>query len=104
MKKRRIFAFLLLAAGVADILDWMLFSDPVKNNKPFDFELYKEKYIEHLPAFLRPLYQPPIIITSICFLFFIIAGALFLKEQKKPYKYLAVFSFLLAFWELFSLM
>lgn len=103
MKIRLVLAFLFLLAGLADITDWMLYCAR-NREKPFDFAVFKRKYVEHLPGFLKPLYQPPIIITGICFLFFVVAGLIFQKEQKKVFKILAIFSFLLAFWELFSLM
>lgn len=103
MNKRLFLAFFLLLTGIASIVDWILFSANNKQ-KPFDFAALKLKYEAHLPAFLRPLFHPPIIITGIYFLFFVVAGLIFLKEQKKGFKILAIFSFLLAFWELFSLM
>ena len=105
MKLKTVTAFGLLAIGLMSVIDWIIFSTRPANEK-LDWDTFKIKYIQHLPKWLQPLYANPLISTTILLLLFLASGVLFLKAQKKSklYLILAVFSFVLAFWQLFSLM
>jgi hypothetical protein len=103
MKSKIIIALILLILGLTRVIDWVIFSTK-KENESLSWEAFKIKYIEHLPVFLQPLYQKPIIITLILLVCFTIAGLLFIKVKKRIYFILGIISFVLAFWQLFSLM
>lgn len=103
MKIRLLIAFFLFGVGLARMVDWIIFSTNRKYSD-LDWETFKIKYVERLPDFLQPLYKSPVVITTICILVFTVAGVLFLKEKRRSFFVIAIFSFVLAFWQLFSLM
>ncbi len=103
MKGRLIIATMLFLLCAARIGDWIYFSTR-KENAGLEMKDLNLKYLQRLPAFLEPLCRHPAIDTGICILFLTIAGLLFIKEKKKVFFVIAVLSFLLAFWLLFSLM
>jgi hypothetical protein len=103
MNKTIITAFLLLFLGLTRVIDWIIFSTK-KENQDLDWNEFKQKYIEQLPSFLQPLYQNPILITTILIICFVAAGLLFIRTKGKLFFAFAIFSFVLAFWQLFSLM
>jgi len=103
MNKRMIVACLLLLLGVLHVTDWIIFSTNQENEK-LDWTSFKSKYIEHLPSFLQPLYENPMIITLLLIICFTVSGLLFIKEKKKIFFVLGILSFILGFWQLFSLM
>lgn len=103
MKGRLIIAFILFLLCLARIVNWIYFSTR-KENENLEMTELNLKYVKTLPAFLQPLFQKPIIDTGICILFLTISGLLLIKEKKKIFFALAILSFVLAFWQLFSLM
>ena len=103
MKKKIILAFILLFLGLSRVVDWIIFSS-IKENENMDWTAFKIKYIARLPSFLQPLYQKPIIITVILMICFTVSGLLFINARKKIFFVLGILSFVLAFWQLFSLM
>ena len=103
MKKKIILAFILLFLGLSREVDWIIFGT-MKENKNLDYPAFKIKYIARLPSFLQPLYQKPIIIILILMIFFTVSGLLFINARKKIFFVLGILSFVLAFWQLFSLM
>jgi hypothetical protein len=100
---RTIIAFLLLVLGLISVIDWIIFSTE-KLNQDLGWDEFKQKYTEHLPLPLQPLYQNPVLITAILIFCFVASGLLFLSAKRKAYFALAIFCFVLAFWQLFSLM
>ncbi len=103
MKIKLIVAFIFFLVGMVNLVDWILFS--VRDeNKSMNWEDFKLKYLNRLPAFLQPFYERPILSTSIFIVLFSIAGLIFIKEDRKIFKALGIVSFVLGFWELFSLM
>ena len=76
----------------------------MKENEKLNWAEFKIKYNERLPSFLQPLYQKPIIIILILMIFFTVSGLLFINARKKIFFVLGILSFVLAFWQLFSLM
>lgn len=105
MKLRIIIAFVLYLIGISKIIDWFVFWE---NNKELALRNYaqlKLKFISRFPGLIQPLFSKhPEPATLICFIFFIIAGVILLKEQKYVYKVFAITSFFFALWNLFSLM
>lgn len=105
MKSKIAIAFVLLAIGLVDVVDWIIFSTrPAYRN--LDWDAFKIKYVQHLPTWLQRLKKNPLISTITLFLFFLAAGLIFMNARKQgtAYLILAIFSFILAFWMLFSLM
>ena len=103
MKPRVILAFLLLLLGLACVTDWIIFSSR-KENESLEWYALKAKYVQHFPGFLQPLVQNAVLFTFICLLCFLIAGLILVKQKSKVYLAIAVFCFLMASWQLFSLM
>lgn len=103
MNRRTIIAFVSLFLGLSDVVDWIVFSTD-KKNENLDWQSFKTKYIQHLPSWLQPLYERPIIVTAILIAFFTFSGFVFVREKKKVFLVFGIVSFILAFWELFSLM
>jgi len=102
MKGRIIIASILFVLGLTAVIDWIIFTR-IKEYENLNWQDFKIKYVEHLPEFLQPLYRNPVISTMILFVFFTIAGILFMKTKKILF-FLGIISFVLAFWQLFSLM
>ncbi|MBA5245741.1 hypothetical protein H1R16_02245 [Marnyiella aurantia] len=101
MNKNYLFpAFVFFIGAVSVLLDWIIFW---KKNYQGDFPELREAYINHFPNFLQPFFN-----SKLSTFFFVLAcsaaGWIFLKQQHLIYKLLAVSSFLLAFWYLFTLM
>ena len=101
MKAKLILAVMLLMIGVLEVSDWILF---VRRREiaMLSFEVVKEKYYDKLPDLLKPLF--PTGTTLIDMALFTVAGILFVSERKRVYLGLGIFSFILAFWMLFTLM
>lgn len=95
-----IIATLLFAIGVSSFIYW--FTITAKN---ISFEAMKAEYAAAFPSFL----QNSILHTFLIILILVTAGVLFLQARlQNKFKFAAscgmVLSFLLAFWQLFSLM
>lgn len=105
MKLRIIIAFVLYLIGISKIIDWFVFWE---NNQELALRNYghlKLKFISRFPSLIQPLFSKhPEPATLICFIFFIIAGVVLLKEPKYVFKVFAITAFFFAFWNLFSLM
>jgi hypothetical protein len=96
-------ACLFFALGLIQIMDWIIFC----NQPGIDSLSMAEtnaKHLDSLPPFLQGYFRYPLVSTLACMLFFLFAGLLFLSLKKKPYRVVAIFTFVLAFWQLFSLM
>jgi hypothetical protein len=97
-----IIAGLLLLTGAAPMVDWFIFcSKPEFNN--LKWEDFKAVYVAHFPESIRPLFASGAS-TWICILLLTGAGLLYLKTPYKILKVPAIICFVLAFWNLFSLM
>ena|SRR5690606_4060711 len=101
MNKNYLFpAFVFFIAAVSVLLDWIIFW---KTNYQGNFQELRNDYLNHFPNFLQPFFN-----LKFSTFFFALASAaagwIFLKQQQLVYKLLAVSSFLLAFWYLFTLM
>jgi hypothetical protein len=104
MKKLLPLAFILYITGIAGIADWIIFCE--RNNDLYDdFIDLKAKYINRFPDFTKPFFslnpQPAAIFFT---LGFIMAGIIFIKQNQRIYKILAITSFLFGAWNLFSIM
>ncbi len=104
MKKRIVLALITCIVGIIYILDWIIFAEQNVDLHD-DFPALKAKYVSRFPEFIKPLIesnpQPAAILFAILFA---LCGAVFIRENKVIFKVLAVTSFILAFWNLFSIM
>lgn len=104
MKARILIASLMFILGVVPMIDWFIFcaKPEFKNMKT---EVFKAAYVSHLPASIRPLFDAGIPYgTMITMWLLAVAAILYWKTPYKITKILAILSFILAFWNLFSLM
>jgi hypothetical protein len=104
MKKKNSIALFFYAFGIIYLLDWIIFVE--KNDDLYDdFPTMKAKYIARFPDILKPLLetnpQPAAILFTILFS---LCGMQFIRNKGIPFKILGATSFLLAFWNLFSIM
>ena len=103
MKIRLLLAFLFFVLGLLQLSDWILFSIRTEKRKMSLQEVHAE-YVAHFPNWLQPYFENAIISTLGCMLLFAVASGLFISERKKPYLVMGIISFILGFWQLFSLM
>ena len=96
-------ACLLFALGLFQVMDWIIFCGQPGNDSLSIAEL-NAKRLTGMPPFLQGYFRNPLVSTVACMLFFLVAGLLFLRLEKKPYRVVAIFTFVLAFWQLFTLM
>lgn len=96
-------AFILLLLGIAWVADWIIFAVQ-QENEQLPWNDFRLKYIARFPQSLQPFVANAVLVTCTCMLCFIIAGIIFIKEKRKPYTVLAIFAFIMAAWQLFSLM
>jgi hypothetical protein len=102
MKTRIIIATLLVLIGAAPMIDWWIFcAKPEFKN--LEWAEFKAAYIAHFPETIRPLFASAAA-TWISVLILTIAGLLCFRTPYKFLKALAIICFILAFWNLFSLM
>jgi len=105
MKKLLRLAFVLYTIGILSIVDWIVFWNRNSQLVTKDYTVFKQKYIDHFPEILQPLYllrpEPAIILII---LFFVFAGIIFLKQYRTIYIVLSITSFAFAMWNIFSLM
>ncbi len=105
MKFKILIAFIFFILGIAKIIDWFIFCDQNRELKNTNYLIFIAKYDNKFPSWLRPLFNTrPELATVISVVLLSIAGIIFLKNKKVVYKVLAITSFVLAFWNLFSLM
>lgn len=105
MKGKHLVAFFLFMLGSAKIIDWFVFCEKNRQLKSENYEAFKIRYVAHFPDWLKPLFNSrPEIAATISVALFVIAGFLFLKAESMFFRVLAIVSFLLAFWNLFSIM
>ena len=96
-------ACLLFALGLIQVMDWIIFCNQPGNDALSMSEL-NAKHLDTFPPLLQSYFRYPLVSTLGCMLFFLLAGLLFLRLKKVPYRVVAIFTFVLAFWQLFSLM
>lgn len=105
MKSKLIFAFAFYFLGLLKIVDWFLFCKADNNFKTLEYNELKTKYISRFPDVIKPLFNSkPEIATIICFFILGIAGYIFIKMKSRFYMLLGISAFLLAVWNLFSIM
>jgi hypothetical protein len=103
MRIKIIIAFLLFISGLLQLIDWILFSIRAENEKLSMPELHAG-YVNHFPAWLQAYFENAVISTLACMFLFAIASVLFITERRKLFLVLGIISFVLAFWQLFSLL
>lgn len=108
MKKKIILLTLssiLFLLGVVKIIDWFVFCSQNRELKKNSYSLFISKYETKFPNWLQPFFNTrPDLAAIISVIFFIIAGAIFVNEKQMIFTIVGVISFILAFWNLFSLM
>jgi hypothetical protein len=95
-------AFLSFGIASSNVVYWLIFWFNNESLAKIYHKDFINKYISSFPYFLQPFF--PVYATLICFLLFILSGSIFIKQRKRPYQILAIFSFILSAWMLFSLM
>jgi hypothetical protein len=103
MKTKILIAFILLFIGLVYVVDWIIFSTQSENEK-MPWEAFKIKYYKRFPEALQSLLLSYPVLTYFSMFFFGIAGLIFINEKSKVYFILGIFSFVMAGWQLFSLM
>lgn len=102
MKLKVNIAILLFIVALVSVIDWVVFS--VKNDS-LKFNEIKAKYAERLPNSIQNFYMESTgLVTFFFMLCFLISGIILIRENNKIFKVIGAISFLLSFWELFSLM
>lgn len=104
MKKAIIPTLFFFICGIAYMLDWIIFAE--KNNDLYDgFPELKAKYVSRFPEALHLLFENnPQPAAILAFIVFTVCGFVFFKNNTIIFKVLGVIAFLLAFWNLFSIM
>lgn len=105
--KKKILAILLMLIGISDIIYWFVYWNLNEKLALSNFNEFKVNYINSLPSFIKPLYETkPPLSTILILVVFVLSGFLFWKSSKsgKVFRVAAIVAFILAFWELFSLM
>lgn len=97
-------AFILYIAGVLRIVHWLIYweeHEAVRQKNYFEFIAgYREKISTYIPG-SKNFTQFPELISIV---FFSVSGYIFLKQKTLLFRILAISAFILAFWNLFSLM
>lgn len=105
MKIRTFFALFFYVIGLINIIDWFIFWYNNKAVAKSDYSLFKQKYIDHFPAYLKLLHNSnPEPATILLLILFGVSGYIFTKERGITFKILSISSFLFCGWLLFSLM
>jgi len=98
-----IIAFILFVLGCAWVADWIIFATQ-KENEQLPWHDFRQKYIARFPEAVQPLVNNAVLITFVCILCFVVAGIIFINQKRRAYTVLAILAFVLAAWQLFSLM
>ena len=97
-------AFIFYFLGLLNIIDWIIFWNNHSDLVSEDYKSYKQLYINHFPALLRPLHTSnPEPATILMMVFFCIAGFFFFKQEKTAYTIIGITSFIFAILSLVSL-
>ena len=105
MKSKLILVFTFYFLGLLKIIDWLLFCNSDNNFKTLKYNELKIKYISRFPDVMKPLFDSKPELASVISFFIIgIAGYIFIKMNSKFYIALGFSAFLLAVWNLFSIM
>lgn len=103
MKRKIIVAIVLFFLSFIQIADWIIFAYKGENENLNIADL-NAKYTERFPSILQLYFGNTGISTLVCTLLFITAGLIFITEKGKKYFVAGILSFLMAAWQLFSLM
>jgi len=100
---KKIVAAIFAILGLAAVSDWIVFS--TRYEKTFsDPDRFRLAYVHHLPGFIQPLFERPVLSTLLLLILFFLSGVLFYNEKQRVYKYAGFFALVMAFWQLFSLL
>jgi hypothetical protein len=107
MKKSRLLiglAFILYILGVLKIIHWNWYWNNNNEQRQQNYFKFIENYRESISKYIPAYKEYPYMLEIISVFIFCIAGYIFIKQKTLFFKILAISSFLLAFWNLFSLM
>lgn len=105
MKISILLGIFLYILGLVKLIDWFIFWNRNKQIALTNYNLFKLNYFNHFPDILKPIIGLNHEIgTYLSLIIFVISGFLFHKESHRFWKILSISSFILAGWNLFSLM
>ena len=105
MRSKIVLAITFYLLGLLKIVDWFIFCNTDNNFKTLKYSELKIKYISRFPNVIKPLFDSkPELAAIICFFILSIAGYIFMKMKSKFYIALGISAFLLAVWNLLSIM
>ncbi len=107
MRIKILIAFILLFIGLVYVTDWIVFFIQ-EENKKMPWEEFKLKYVKRFPDFFQPIVKDAKLFTVIFMTCFAVSGLIFINDfvnnNNKAYFIIGLFSFVMAGWQIFSLM
>jgi hypothetical protein len=107
LKKKSFLIFIaisFLVISILKIVHWKMFwnnNKVIRQKDYFKFiELYRNEVAKYIPKFK----QFPLMLEVVSLILLSIAGVILISQKNKLLKFLAIISFILAYWNLFSLM
>lgn len=107
MKKNLILlviAFFFFLLSIFKIIHWNLFWSNNEVLRKRDYFRFIESYRDEVADYMPQIKRFPHMLEVMSMLILCFAGIIFLKQRNIFYKILAITAFVLAFWNLFSLM
>lgn len=101
MGTKLIIAILFFIGGALPVVDWLYYCSVTDNN--LEWAQFKTNYFNRFPSSFHLFFQYNII-TAISIILLTVSGFLFVKTHKKYFQLIGAIAFILAFWQLFSLM
>jgi hypothetical protein len=106
MTKQKNIAILLFLAGLIYMADWIIFCNTYDLIHPLgNHQHFISSYVSRFPRPFNTMTTVGLrILTVIVFLFFSYASYTFIRQGKNIWVALGIFSSIMAFWQLFSLL
>lgn len=106
MTKQKNIAILLFLTGLLYMVDWIIFCNMYDSSQPLGtHQHFISSYVSRFP---RPFNTTTTgglrILTELVFLFFSYAGYTFIRLGNNTWVAIGIFSCVMAFWQLFSLL
>jgi hypothetical protein len=97
-------AFLLYIVGVMKIIHWNAFWSNNEELRKRDYFRFIDKYREEIASYIPQYKQFPHMLEVLSIVLFCISGFISFSQKSTVLKVFGITAFLLAFWNLFSLM
>ncbi len=97
-------AFFFFLLSIFKIIHWNLFWSNNEELRKRDYFKFIEKYRDEVANYIPQIKQFPLMLEVVSLLILCFAGVIFLRQKNIFFKILAITAFILAFWNLFSLM